>query len=509
MIQPITDTTMNKLMKPGLLLLMMALILWGCKDPWEDHLKPDGAIPESNLFELLQSTPELSYFTGYLIDAGWQEELESSKSFTVWAPDNDAMSAMDAWDLDDSASLAMFVNNHIGFTAYPYYSPVKQVTVKMFSDKNLLIDNENGKIEDASLLEPFDRLATNGILHVIDKALLPKPNAWEIIEITGSAPQHVAYLKSLSEMVFNPSIATIIGVDPVTGKPVYDTLSGMVWSNRLITEVRDLRKEDSLSTVILVEDPVWESEFLKYRPYYKLADSVKSDELTRWLVSRDLVFRGLKSLEEMPDTLVSLFGIKIPFDRSAIQQTYEASNGIVYVMNNCDVRLGDKIHPFIVEGEDTNRVTFIAVSGQTGYTRQVELASGGYDFILDNHGANPGNIKYHMGEFAAGYYDFYWVAVNDFRGSYRTPNSATVLQQRLDFVRYLGMAGHEIIWSTPSQISDLITVVDSTYETAREVYLGQRFFTTYQDVWLQVTGSGRNTTICLDYLKAVPVLEEE
>ena len=505
--QSITDRTMNKLLKPGPLLLLMALTLWGCKDPWEDHLKPVEGLPGENLFELLQNNPDLSTFTAYLIEAGWQDELESSKSFTVWAPDNEAMGTVDAAELSDSASLALFVNNHIGFSAYPYYTEVKQLVVKTFSGKNLHIDNENGKIGDANLEEPYDRLASNGILHVIDKALVPKPNAWEIIESTDQAPEHVDYLKSLSGTVFDPSIATIIGVDPASGKPVYDTLSGMVWSNRLIAQVRDLRVEDSLSTVFLIDDIAWESEFQKFRPYFKLADSVASDELTRWLVSRDLVFRGQTPLEDMPDTLVSLFGIKIPFDHTSIQKVYEASNGTVYVLGNCDIRLGDKIHPWIVEGEDTNHVTEIAVSGMTGYTRQVPLASGGYDFILDNHGANPGSIKYHMGEFAAGYYDFYWVAVNDFRASYRNPNSSTVLYQRLEFVRYLGMAGHEMLWSTPSTISDLIEVVDSTYETAREVYLGRRFFTTYQDVWLQVTGSGRNTTICLDYLKAVPELE--
>jgi hypothetical protein len=499
---------MSKIVKSGLTLFLIALVFQGCRDPWEDHLKITGGVPAENLLEMLQGTAELSTFTGYLMEAGWKEELESSKSFTVWAPDNQAMSGVDEAGLADSASLAMFVNNHISFGAYSYYSPLQQLVVKTYSGKNVHIDNRNGTIDQARLVEPFDRVASNGILHVIDKALMPKPNVWDIVESTRLAPKHVEYLKSLTGMVFDPSVATITGVDPETGKPVYDTLSGMIWGNRLVAEVRDLKNEDTLSTMILVADDVFDSEFAKYRKYYKVADSLESDELTRWLISRDLVFREMTKPEEMPDTLVSLYGIKIPFDRSAVQQTFEASNGIVYVMSSCDVRLQEKIPPVIVQGEDTTRVIFTSVSGQTGYTRQVELASGGYDFILDNHGASPGNIKYHMGSFVAGYYRFYWVAVNDFDGSYRSPNPATVLRQTLEFVRLLGIeAGNKLIWSTPSAISELIEVVDSTYETAQEVYLGQRFFTTYQDVWLQVTGSGSNTTICLDYLKAVPVLE--
>lgn len=499
----------NTMMKNGVLLLLMALtLLWGCKDPWEEHLKPGADIPESNLFELLQNTPELSTFTNYIIESGWQAELESSKSFTVWAPDNDAMDAVDEGELSDSAGLALFVSNHICFAAYSYYASEEQLTVKMFSGKNLLIDNGTGKIQDASLEEPYDRIATNGILHKIDKALVPRSNVWEIIESTDLAPEHTGYLNGLTGMVFDPSVATVIGVDPNSGKPVYDTLSGLVWNNRLIAQVRDLKEEDSISTVLLIDDPVWDAQFQKFRPYFKLADSVESDELTRWQVARDLVFRGEKPLAAMPDTLTSLYSVKIPFNPAAIQHTYEASNGIVYVMNSCDIGLGDMIHPWFVEGEDTNKITHIGVSGMHGYTRKVDLASGGFDFILDAHAANPASIKYHMGEFVAGYYDFYWVAVNDFNTSYRNPPAdPTPIFQRLDFVRLLGVSGKDSIWSNPSNISELIEVVDSTYETAQEVYLGRRFFTNYQDVWLQVTGSGNNTTICLDYLKAVPELE--
>ena len=497
----------NRILEKTVLLALMTLLLWGCRDPWEEHVQLGEGVPDKSLFEIISSLPELSEFAGCLVEAGWQQELESSKSYTVWAPDNNAMGQLDPGVLEDPDGLAIFVDNHITLTAYSCYSPFSQLSIKTCSGKNLIIDNENGMIGDAKLLEPCDRIATNGILHIIDKALVPRPNTWDFVESTDLAPLHVEYLNSLTGMVFDPSVATITGVDPVSGRPVYDTLSGMVWDNRVITEIRDLRDEDSLSTLILVDDPVWNSEFGKYRKYYLLEDSVESDDLTKWMISRDLVFRGKILSEEAPDTLVSLFGIKIPFDREAIQYSYEASNGIIYVMNSCDVSLQEKIPPVIVEGEDTTMVIFTSVSGQTGYTRQVEMASGGYDFILDNHGASPGNIKYHMGDFVAGYYKFYWVAVNDFDGSYRNPDPDMVLQQQLAFVRFLGMAGQEMLWSPPSIISDLIEVVDSTYETAQEVYLGQRFFTTYQDVWLQVTGSGRNTTICLDYLKAVPVLE--
>lgn len=359
-----TDSMMYKLIKPGAIFLILALTLWQCKDPWEDHIKVSDGVTSSMLLETIQDMPELSIFTGLLLEAGWEEELTSSKSFTVWVPTNEAMEAVDLGELADSASLALFVNNHISFGAYSYHTLVSQETVKRYSGKNILLDYENNMAGEANLLEPLDQLAKNGILHVIDRALVPKPNVWDIVESTELAPKHVEFLNSLSGLVFDPSVATLIGVDPLTGKPVYDTISGMVWSNLLITEVRDLQNEDTLSTIILVEDAVFDSEYAKYRNYFKTADSVESDDLTRWMICRDLVFPGYQLLEDIPDNLLSLYGIKIPFDHSAVQHTYEASNGIVYVMSSADVRLEDKIPPVIVQGEDSLKVVFTSISGK-------------------------------------------------------------------------------------------------------------------------------------------------
>ncbi len=500
---------MNKSFKYSTIFLTLVLALWSCKDPWEEHLKVTEGVPTESLLEMLQNNAELSEFTGLLLDLGWQEELESTKSYTIWAPNDDAMAEIDLADLADSAALAMFVNNHIIFGAYPYYSPDKKIyQLKPFSGKIIYFDNENGTIENANLLEPYDRVCTNGILHVIDKPLTPIPNVWEIIETTEFAPKHVEYLKGLSGMVFDPSIISPIGVDPATGKPVYDTLSGMLWSNKFLVEVRDLMNEDSLSTILLVDDPVFEAEYAKYWPWFRLSDSLESNEFTRWMVARDFVFRGKLEKEEMPDTLVSLYGIKIPFDRHSIQKTYEASNGMVYVMTSCDVLLEEKIPPTIVQGEDTTAIVHTSASGQTGFTRPIEMASGGFDFVLDYHGANPGHIKYHAGNLVAGWYDFYWVAVNDFNGSYRNPDPSLVLEQQLAFVKLIGNNPEdEDNWKEPVPLMvEMTQVVDSTYATAREVYVGNFYFNSYQDVWLQVTGSGRNT-ICLDYLKAVPRFE--
>jgi uncharacterized surface protein with fasciclin (FAS1) repeats len=491
-------------------LVTLIVLFTACQDKWEEHNKLTDGVIVNNIMQIISTKPELSEFTDLIIRTAWDEELSSSKSFTVWAPTNNALELVEESVLSDSASLYKFVSNHICFLSYSYYATKEVQKIKAFSGKNIIIDNLNAKVEDASLIQPYDIVADNGILHIIDMPLIPKKNIWEFVEQTDLCPKHSGYLNSLTGMVFDPSIAIQTGVDPVSGKAVYDTASGMVWSNRYIQNVRDLKDEDSLSTMVLVSDEVWDQEFTKFRNYYKVGlpeIPELTDSLTYWHISKDLVFSGSYERDFIPDTLVSLFGVKVPFDKSAVGTVFEASNGIVYTLTNCDVRLQDKIKPIIIVGEDTNKFVFTSLVGFTGYTREKVQASGGYDFILDNHGLNPGKIIYNAGEVCAMYYKFYWKAVNDFRGSYRYPNDNLVLRQKLEQVKLTGYLGRTPVWSTPAPISELISVSDSTYDTAREVYIGEYLYFSYQNTWLQVTGGGNNMTIVLDYIKMVPVFE--
>jgi uncharacterized surface protein with fasciclin (FAS1) repeats len=488
---------------------MVLLGFSGCKNPWDDHGMINKDIVTDNLNELINKTPELSVFAGYLSASGLSDEITTSKTYTVWAPNNAAMELVDKTILNDSVRLRQFVGNHISFTLYSYYNNQPASKIKSLSGKTILPDYQNRKINDANLIDPLEIVAKNGILHIIDKPLIPKPNIWDFIESTNLCPLHTTYLNSLTGTVFDPEKAIQIGVDPITGKAIYDVESGLTWSNPVISKIRDLKSEDSVSTVFLVSDDTFQKEFLKLRPYFtKLNDNKITNDLTYWNVAKDYIFAGDYSLNGSEDTLVSLFNVKVPFNKTEVRSVFEASNGKVFIMNDCSIALKNKILPIIIEGEDTTKIITKSLTGQSGYTRESPLASGGYDFILDNHGANPGSINYHIGEVSSTKYNVYWKAVDDFNYSYRYPNTVDTIKQRMARVQYLGIVDKVPVFSEPAPLtSNFIPVLDASYITAPEIFVGTRTFTSIEDLWLQVTGSGNNTTICLDYIKIVPVFE--
>ena len=508
--------------KIALLAIVSVLLVITCKDPWEEHVKVNENTVEENIIEIIQGKPELLKFYEYLEKTGYDSLLKSSKSFTVWAPSNTALKSLDNYALSDTAKLKSIIGNHISYGKYMYMVPSGVTKVKSLAGKYILLDYINGKADSAILSEPWDFPAKNGVIHVIDKALQPSPSVWEIIETTDLCPKHTGYLNSLTRLVFDPEQATQTGVDPFTGLPVYDTLNGLVWKNNFLSEVLDMSDEGTFSTVILITDKVFDQELDKFRKYYTPVDSTKGDSVTSWMICRDLVFPGKLGVDEIGDTLISMYNVKVPFNKSSsvLKQTLIASNGIIYVLDDCAIKKEDKILPVLIEAEDTNSVVFTYVTGRTPLTRYRPGASGGYDFIVDDHGANPGYVMYKTGSLCAITYKCYWRAIDDFNYSHFRPSTTDTIRQNFSTIEQIGELKDVKHFTDENEIakyfnsgnvysiSQNTVVADTSYESTSEKELGLLVRTHFtENLWARVSSSGRNTTISLDYIKLVPQFE--
>lgn len=492
-------------------ILSLLLIVFSCNDPWQNHLDEYNMNQaSSDLLGIIQNTPDLSQFYQLIKDAGLEDEISSSQTTTIWAPSNSALSSMNADFSNQPDKLVEFVENQMARGIYPADPKQTPLRLKMMNGKRVMVDMANKMIDNKEVTGDFNHVATNGILHIVDQAIELKPNIWEYLEKDADQNlSEVSYLNSLTGTKFIDSLATQIGFDPVTSKPIYDTLSGTVWYNKFVNEHTDLRNEDSLFTFLLLDNTVFQQQYDRFRPYYKLSDNDPRDpdEFTRYQVCLDLVASGKWTPEELGGVITSVDGIQLPFSRSAIEQTIETSNGVIYKLSSCDLSLENKFPPIIIEGEDSTKVVFTG-GGYTGYTRNKPLAHGGEDFVLDNHKASPGRIVYHAGMVAATKYNFYWQAVDDFGGSYYGAKPDSLIRQKLEKVIYLPKQPLETRFPVHRTISDsLLYVVDQSYQTAELRYAGSFTFSNYDDLWLQLVGSGNNTTLTLDYLKIVPVFE--
>src|SRR3982750_4135512 len=74
---------------------LAAMGLQACKK-WDDHNAITDQSLTTTLFEQISADTSLSRFTGLLTKSGYDQILSSSKTFTVYAPDNVALAGLDA-----------------------------------------------------------------------------------------------------------------------------------------------------------------------------------------------------------------------------------------------------------------------------------------------------------------------------------------------------------------------------------------------------------------------------
>jgi hypothetical protein len=178
---------------------------------------------------------------------------------------------------------------------------------------------------------------SNGVLNVIDKPLTPKLNIAQFVKsLTTVGLLQQAYLNRQDSSFVDTSKATVSGFDPKTGKPILVPNTGVTYSNKYYNRVANLANEDSLYTYIVLTDAAYTAERNKVSKYFATSSvDTTMNILAGFNVLKDVAIRGIVLPANLPSSLLSVNGVPVPIDKTAIVQTYNASNGIVYVMSSC------------------------------------------------------------------------------------------------------------------------------------------------------------------------------
>jgi uncharacterized surface protein with fasciclin (FAS1) repeats len=135
------------------------------------------APPPANIVDLAARTPSLSTLHQLIGSAGLANTLRGTGPFTVFAPSNDAFKALPAKTLADlsadPALLAQVLTYHV-LTGQVMAADVKAGSAKTVQGANVTLARAGTfvTVEDA-VVQQADVLATNGVVHVIDRVLMP------------------------------------------------------------------------------------------------------------------------------------------------------------------------------------------------------------------------------------------------------------------------------------------------------------------------------------------------
>jgi uncharacterized surface protein with fasciclin (FAS1) repeats len=141
--------------------------------------------PSDSLWDIIEREEELSEFEQFVIDAGFQDELDDPKRvFTIFAPTNDAIDAANQLPADSLPTNPGDLNDLLLAHASDLVpAPVLADLLKLTSIDVLFGGPQPiataprpalGKIGDAKIVFQADP-AGNGVLYMIDKVLTPQP----------------------------------------------------------------------------------------------------------------------------------------------------------------------------------------------------------------------------------------------------------------------------------------------------------------------------------------------
>jgi uncharacterized surface protein with fasciclin (FAS1) repeats len=130
-----------------------------------------------SIAETAARTPQLSTLNRLIADAGLTDTLKGPGPFTVFAPSDDAFKALPAKTLaelgTDKARLKAVLTYHV-LPGAVKAADVKNGAVKTVNGANVGLARSGTFVTfDEALVTQADVPATNGVVHVIDKVILP------------------------------------------------------------------------------------------------------------------------------------------------------------------------------------------------------------------------------------------------------------------------------------------------------------------------------------------------
>jgi uncharacterized surface protein with fasciclin (FAS1) repeats len=136
---------------------------------------------DPDIVDIAAGNPDFSTLVAAVKAAGLVETLKGPGPFTVFAPTNEAFAALPAGTVENllkpenKAKLVQVLTYHVvpGKVTSDQLAG-KRMSVATVEGQSVKIDGRNGvKVNNAKVVSA-DIMASNGVIHVIDKVLLPK-----------------------------------------------------------------------------------------------------------------------------------------------------------------------------------------------------------------------------------------------------------------------------------------------------------------------------------------------
>lgn len=396
-----------------LLALIIVLLVTACTKEWDDHYDEGSFdLPDETVTEYIKGQSELSTFSNMLAITGYDTILNATQSYTVWAPNNDALKDL---DITNNELVTKTLQNHITRSRITT-SGIDNSYIRMLNSKYVsFAKDQSGYTFGENNVTEANHPAKNGLIHVIDGYAPYVYNIWEYLGSTEGVDSLREYIYGQSQKVFDAENSTEIGTDE-NGQVIYDSVF-VVW-NPVLDRLGSIDKEDSTYTAIMPDNDAWNEAYSRIEGYYNFPNdagsTVRQKDLTRFTIIQDMLYRGRISEPENLDSLTSTYG-NVFYNPGELFKglDYESlSNGLAYITDQMPFADTSSFFKEIrVEAEyssgrtNTGSNIFIRSSYGTEFT-----ASNNYYILVDPTSTEPA-VEFSIPNTLSAKYNIYCVFV--------------------------------------------------------------------------------------------------
>nr|WP_297918575.1 fasciclin domain-containing protein [uncultured Allomuricauda sp.] len=367
-------------------LVIFSLVLVSCSDDDDaPNTNPPG--PETNIVETAQATQDLSSLVAALQQADQSPDndlvaaLSGDGPFTVFAPNNaaftDLLAQLDGFDtLADFNTtelqnlLAVILQYHViaGTTAFSTDLSDGQTLNTLLADASLTVSRDGGVfIQDATDVDAEVILAdvetTNGIVHVIDKVLLPQTILDQLADII---------LVPITDLaIANPNLQSLVAALTAANGDLPTVLRG-----------------DGPFTVLAPTDDAF-TTFLDGQEIGDLDVEVLTNVLRNHVINGELLSTDLENLGSgytstlatgVDEQNVSIFfdatdGVEFNGVSTVTTPNVQALNGVVHVVNTV-IDIPNVVDHAVANPNLSELVTALTDGGNTTFTDLLSDATG-------------------------------------------------------------------------------------------------------------------------------------
>ena len=213
---------MNKQIRYSFLIALFAVMLLslaGCNKQWDEYYIDYPITVDGNIWHEIQNNSEFSEFVQIIKEAEMDTLFNSNITYTILAPNNDAIAGFQGGGSFDKTTLAYHFCSHFISTS----SIQGKRQVQTLTEKFALFErNGNEVFIDGVKAVDESPLYENGKFFTMGQVMQPRPNIYEYYQTTN--PVFTAFIDSQDTIIIDKEKSNPLGFDE-DGNTVYDTVS--------------------------------------------------------------------------------------------------------------------------------------------------------------------------------------------------------------------------------------------------------------------------------------------